>query len=77
LPKPVSDEQIARAVSGAMDKVAGQTIVLGRNNSYYTVLAPRIVGNLRPANRLEMARCVRSQAKQQAGGFQIPGECRG
>src|SRR5262249_38742874 len=63
LPKPVSDEQIARAVSGTMDKVAGQTIVLGRNNSYYTVLAPRIVGNMRPANRQEMARWVRS-AKQ-------------
>src|SRR5262249_35853804 len=31
LPKPISDEQVARAVSGSMDKVAGQTIVLGRN----------------------------------------------
>jgi hypothetical protein len=58
-PKPVSEEQLARAVSGAMDKVSGQSIVLGRNNSYYTVLAPRIIGNLRPANRQEMARWVR------------------
>jgi hypothetical protein len=58
-PKPVSDEQLVRAVSGAMDKVSGQSIVLGRNNSYYTVLAPRIIGNLRPANRQEMARWVR------------------
>jgi hypothetical protein len=58
-PKPVSDEQLARAVSGATDKVSGQTIMLGRNNSYYTVLTPKIVGNLRPANRQEMARWVR------------------
>jgi hypothetical protein len=58
-PKPVSDEQLARALSGTTDKISGQTIVLARNNSYYTMLAPTIVGNLRPANRQEMARWVR------------------
>jgi hypothetical protein len=58
-PKPISDEQLARALSGAADKVSGQTIILGRNNSYYTVLAPQIIGNQSPANRQEMGRWVR------------------
>src|SRR5262249_51260709 len=58
-PKSISEEQLARAVSGAPDKIAGQSIVLGRNNSYYTLLTPKIVGNLRPANRPGMARWLR------------------
>jgi hypothetical protein len=58
-PKPISSEQLAQALAGQTDQVAGQSIVLGRNNSYYTVLAPKMIGSLRPANRQEMARWVR------------------
>ncbi|HMF12846.1 MAG TPA: hypothetical protein VKE94_11085 [Gemmataceae bacterium] len=59
-PKPVTEEQLVRRLSGSKDKVSGQTIVLGRNNSYYTLLTPKMVGSLRPANRQEMARWVRT-----------------
>jgi hypothetical protein len=51
--------KVAQAEAGAMDKVAGESVVLSPRNAYYISLAPRIKGMMHPANRQELARWIR------------------